>query len=1718
LASSPAPGTWSSSNPGVASVDPATGVMTGVAGGTSTIAYSVGGCSTTFIATVNATPTITGGSSPVCQGYTTSLAATPGGGTWTSSSPSTASVDPATGVVTGVAGGTAIISYTSLAGCSNSIVVSVNATPVITGSANVCIGLCTTLSTTTSGGTWYSSAPLVAGISTSGVVCGSSLGTTNISYVSPIGCVGTVVVTVSMVPSITGLLQVCVNSTTALGSTIPGGTWSSAIPGTGTIDPTTGVAGGIAAGNTTITYNSPSGCAVTGVLTVSPLPSSISGSLSVCSGAASSLSATPSGGTWAVGSPSTGTATIGLSSGVLVGGSTLGTITVTYSAPSTFCQSYGVATVVAAPTAITSASGSFSVCVNSTLTLGSTPSTGTWIVTPGTGNASITTGGVLTGTSAGTVTVSYAIGTGCAATQVVTVFATPAAITGNLNICVGGTTSLVSSVGATWTSSTPSVAVIIGGTGVATGVNPGTTLITAAFSSGCSATAILSVNPIPPAITGVMNTCIGQTTTLFNTMAGTWSSACATASVNSTTGVVTGISAGTCIITFTSTAGCITATPVTVNALPTTIAGPSSICVGIPVTMSSTPSGGSWTASGFATVGGTTGVVTGSGVGTATITYTVGSGCFITKTVSVNDVPSPITGPLTTCVGMCVGLGGSPAGGTWSVTPGTVATISSTGSLCGLVTGSPTGVTVTVSYTLGTGCAATRVMTVNPLPGTIVGSGIACVGANTPYTCTPAGGLWSISPTTTATVNPTTGDVTGVAAGTATLTYTVGSGCFTTTVVTVYASPAPIGGTLGVCIGSCTTLTDATGGGTWLSGSSVATIGPSTGYACGMSSGTTTITYMVSTGCMATAIFTVNALPTSITGTLSVCQGFSTSVSGLPGGGTWSISPTSVATVNPTTGVWFGVVTGATGPATATITYTSAAGCSITAIVTVNAPPSAITGSHSIAIGGNTTLSGSPAGGTWSAPAPGTVTVYTPITAGVIHGNTLGRDTVIYTLSTGCFLADTVNVVQQPNVSDTFVCLGYTVPFTTAVPGGTWSSSNPAVGSINATTGLAGGMAVGTVTITYTMPTGITATGTMTVLANPAVITGMDSVCVGLTTTLSSATSGGTWSSSAPVVASISSSGVVSGLSAGTAIITYKAGNCFVTQIVRVNGLPTPIAGSSAFCNFSSTTLTSSPTGGTWTVSPGTGMATIDPSTGVITGAAQGTVLITYTLSTGCLRTTQDSVIFAPPASTGPNQVCVGDVITLTNSVTGGIWGSSNPSFVPVDPSAGVVTGVAPSTAIISYTISTGCTDTMVVTVNPLPGVISGIPVFCEASTTTLSNGTAGGTWVSGDTTVAVVDPATGIVTGMGGGTATISYVMPTGCFSSIVVSVDALPTPIAGSLAICIGNTSTLSSTPAGGNWWSSTSAVSIGFTSGVATGVTAGVSGMTSTITYTLPSTGCYITAVATVYPMPDPIFGNPTVCVGSSTSLANSTPGGVWVSSNPAVGSIDVTGVVTGNSPGTITITYQMPSGCSATKPMTVNATPTIGGSLQVCAGFTSNLIGTPAGGTWTTSAGTSLIGTVNPVTGVVTGISGGNTGITYTLVSGCRGIDVVTVNNLPPAIGGISEVCVAATTTLTNGVGGGTWTSSNTSLATVDPTLGIVTGVSMGTLDITYTISTGCINTRQVTVNPLPAPIMGTPVLCGNATYRSLLMPLPAAHGVATMLLLLLSPQWVLVSER
>ena len=76
----------------------------------------------------------------------------------------------------------------------------------------------------------------------------------------------------------------------------------------------------------------------------------------------------------------------------------------------------------------------------------------------------------------------------------------------------------------------------------------------------------------------------------------------------------------------------------------------------------------------------------------------------------------------------------------------------------------------------------------------------------------------------------------------------------------------------------------------------------------------------------------------------------------------------------------------------------------------------------------------------------------------------------------------------------------------------------------------------------------------------------------------------------------------------------------------------------------------------------------------------------------------------------------------------------------------------------------------------PTPAAIAGPTSVCTGSTITLTDATTGGTWSSFDSSIAYVGYSTGTVLGLSTGVGTIYYTMPTGCYMTYSVTVNAAP------------------------------------------------------------------------------------------------------------------------------------------------------------------------------------------------------------------------------------------------------------------------------------------------------------------------------------------------------
>ena len=666
----------------------------------------------------------------------------------------------------------------------------------------------------------------------------------------------------------------------------------------------------------TVTGTDGLGCAGTqnATITVNPLPTVSLGNTNFCTGATATLNATasPAGSytyNWTVPTGATPPGNVANFST-----STAGTYKVYITSATTNCQSAEVTGVV---NTILPISGTTSVCVGSQtqLTGSGTPITNNPWVSSSIAKATVSNTGLVTGISPGTTNITYSNTLGCSTTSVVTVNALPI-ISGTTNVCSGFQTQLTGTGTAAtsnaWTSSNTAIA-SVSGTGLVTGIVAGTTTITYTNSNGCTVSVGLTVN-VFPSISGVLSVCNGFQTQL--TGSGTpansnaWISASTSKAIVSNTGLVTGISAGISTITYTNSVGCATTAAVTVNALPT-ISGNLSVCSESKIQLIGSATAATidpWVSANIGTVVvSSSGLVTGVGAGTSTITYTNSFGCSQNAVITVNALPT-ISGVSSVCKGSQTQLTGSPTAATlnpWTSSSLATATVSNTGLVTGIQAGSST-----ITYTNSLGCSQSAMVTVKPLPEIANVAISTCTGSLFNYN--PANGLnGDIVPTGTTYSwgSPTVSSVvTGGLAGTNSTTidgslistsnlsqtavYTVtptAAGCvgnnfrLTVTVNPIPTTPVIIAsGFTTFCIGGSVDFTSSYSSGNQWFKNGVA-INSATGPKITVTDSGTYTVVTTSNGCASAAsvakIVTVNLLPVISIATLpdsaALCAGFS---------------------------------------------------------------------------------------------------------------------------------------------------------------------------------------------------------------------------------------------------------------------------------------------------------------------------------------------------------------------------------------------------------------------------------------------------------------------------------------------------------------------------------------------------------------------------------------------------------------------------------------------------------------------------------------------------------------------------------------------------------------------------------------------------------------------------------------------------------------------------
>ena len=627
--------------------------------------------------------------------------------------------------------------------------------------------------------------------------------------------------------------------------------------------------------------------------------------------------------------------------------------------------------------------------------------------------------------------------------------------------------------------------------------------------------------------------------------------------------------------------------------------------------------------------------------GTYSVTITDGNGCTVTDITNITEPAALVASAINTIPSSGTATDGSA---TASATGGTSAytyawnTGATTATAINLATG-----TYSVTITDANGCtdSASTTLISYPSASIVVDSNISCNGfldggatANASSGTTPYTYSWSNS--------ATTASITGVAAGTYTVTVTDNNGLTSTNSSTI-TQPTSLSatGTSSSNV-SCNGLSDGTAsigasGGTspyyylWSNGDTSST-------AFSLAAGTYTVTITDGNGCTLTDVTSITEPATLVSATVvdSNVSCNTLSDGGATSSATGGTMPYTYAWSNSaTTASITGVVSG-----TYSVTITDNNGCTSTNSTSITEPATLVAVT---AVDSNVSCNTFTDGGA-TASANGGTTPYTyawsnSATTAAITGVAAGTYTVTITDNNACTSSSSLTITEPAvlvaasvvdsnitcnGLSDggaTASAIGGTTPYTFA-----WSNS--------ATTASITGVAAGTYTVTITDNNACTSSSSLTI-TEPAVLIAASVVdsnitCNGLSDAGATASAtGGTapytysWSNSATTAS-------ITGVTAGTYTVTITDNNaCTSTSSSTITEpsvlVASSVVDSNATClGFTDGGVSSSAMGGT---TPYTYAWSNAATTASITGVANGTYTLTITDNNGCTVTSSSTVI-----------------------------------------------------------------------------------------------------------------------------------------------------------------------------------------------------------------------------------------------------------------------------------------------------------------------------------------------------------------------------------------------------------------------------------------------------------------------------------------------------------
>jgi len=1310
---------------------------------------------------------------------------------------------------------------------------------------------------------------------------------------------------------------------------------------------------------------------------------------------------------------------------------------------STFVGQASNTTTIVCNSITTNVSPSATICAGDSVYISASGSAGNYTWSTGSTGSSIIV--------SPTVTTCYTVITnafGCTSSAIRCIHiggSSSLSISGNANICGGGSTTLTASGGSsyTWVPGGSSFASIV--------VSPSVSTCYTVFAQGCSgviaAVKCVTVGTAPVlSISGNTNICAGSGATLtaggatsytWYTGSGTFTGSTIVLSPSSTTCYsLVGLSGGC----YGYSGGCVN---VSSNNSPTITSSNFNICTGSSTQLYA--SGGTsytWQPGGsnstFITVS-----------PSVTTCYTLfASGCSgvnaAVRCVTVSTAPIlSITGNTNICAGSSATLTASGASSyTWMTSVGnfTGSTIALTPSAttCFSLIGSNGGNCVT--YT-----GACIYVSAGSTPS-ISGIFNICQGnyttlyasGGTSYTWSPGG-----SNGTSISVSPSV-----------TTCYTLAaSGCSTGVnyaVRCVTVAPAPvisISGNTSVCLGNSATLT-ASGASTYswasisgsFSGSSIV-VTPST-TTCYTAIGANNFgCYGYSTLCVSVS----QGTPITVTGSSTICAGSSVVLQAF-GASNFTWMPGSLVgdsiVVTPTVSTCY------------TVYGSSGSGCNSYAVKCITVLPNSsvsISGANSVCSGSYIVLYAS--GGssyTWSPGGAHTTSI-------VVSPSV----SACYTLAgTGCsgvsYAVKCITVNPSPVLSvsgNMTVCAGSGATLTAAGANTyTWYTG---VGTFTGSTVVLTSSANTCYSLVGTNSFGCPgfSGGCIAVQGINLTFSGNTTICSGSSTTLTvNGAQTYTWSNG------MTGSSIVVSPTATTCytVIGNNQSGCNGSGVVcvYVNPKPTIYTSSGFFCAGQSNTL-SAFGANTYTWQPfGLTGANI-----VITPTAAGCYTVFGTSTSGCTNSVVGCYSVVPGGSVsilGSNISCSGAPLTLTAT------GSQNYTWMPGNI-VGSTISVSPSISTCYTVISnnSGCVSSAVKCVSVQSGptiTTGGVNSMCAGSTTTLfANGASSYTWLPGNITGAVV-----VVTPTASVCYTVVGTNANGCVGLGYHCIQLMPRPTISTSGniFCSGIPGVLIAQGASTYTWApfGLNGSSISITPSVTSCYTVTGTG----------SNGCTNSVVGCYSVLPSPLItitGNSVICAGGSTTLFGSGAlSYTWAPSGSHSASI----VVSPSVSTCYTLTGANSNGCISKVVKCIIVQPgaqlNVSGANIICAGSSANLLVSGANTyTWSNGSNSPFI-TISPSVSTCYTVTG-------TTAGGCVGSAVKCVSVQPApmlSISGPTSVCYGSSAVLVaSGASSYLWNTGATTSVISIPTF---------TSNVyTVTGSNGnCSSVKSITVVVRPRP--------------------------------------------